>query len=77
MLEEVGATVVWVKDDSAGLKFAEAIDPEAARSRTIVPPIQKPALTPDTVENRGNTVDRVGRRVGAGWIAELNDPYRK
>lgn len=38
VLDQVGATVVWVKGDSAGLKFAEAIDPDAARSRAIVAP---------------------------------------
>ena len=36
ILEQVGATVVWVEGDSAGLRVAEPIDPEAARSKTII-----------------------------------------
>jgi len=35
-LEAIGATVIWTKLDSAGLKFVEPIDPEAARSKTVV-----------------------------------------
>jgi hypothetical protein len=64
VLEQVGATVVWVKDDMAGLKFAEPIDPEAARSKTLVAPAVKPG--------QGS-----GPAGGAGWIFDLNSPYRK
>lgn len=60
VLDQVGATVVWVKGDSAGLKFAEPIDPEAARSKTLVAPAHKPA-----------------EEGGAGWIFDLNSPYKK
>jgi len=56
VLDQVGATVVWVKDDSAGIKFAEPIDPEAARSKTLVAPAQKPA------QDGG---------ASAGWIFDL------
>ena len=38
LLEAVGATVVWVKDGVAGLKFAVTIDPDAARARAAVRP---------------------------------------
>jgi len=66
-LEQVGATVVWVKEDSAGLQFAEPIDPEAARSKTLVAgaPKREPGLesAPDGL--------------GAGWIFDLSNPYRK
>lgn len=61
VLEQVGATVVWVKDDAAGLKFAEPIDPDAARSKAIVAPAHKPAVEPGL----------------AGWIGDRDSPYRK
>lgn len=54
LLDQVGATVIWVKDDMAGLKFAETIDPDAARSKAIVGPAPK-------VQDNSNTgwlVDR-------------------
>jgi transcriptional regulator GlxA family with amidase domain len=35
LLEEVGATVIWVEADLAGLRFADPIDPSLARSKTI------------------------------------------
>ena len=38
LLEAVGATVIWVKDGVAGLKFAVPIDPDAARARAALPP---------------------------------------
>lgn len=65
LLEQVGATVVWVKGDSAGLKFAEAINPDAARSKAIVAPGQKAAPPQDD------------GTLAAGWAAGLNSPYRK
>ena len=40
-LEAVGATVRWVKDGSAGLAFAELIEPAAARTRASIQ--RKPA----------------------------------
>lgn len=60
ILQAVGATVVWVKDDLAGLKFAEPIDPDAARSKAIVAPAAQPRPTIGT----------------SGWIGGLDDPYR-
>lgn len=63
VLDHIGATVMWVRDDSAGLRFAEPIDPEAARSKALVSNAQKPAPP------RGSP--------GAGWIFDLNDPHRK
>lgn len=60
VLQAIGATVVWVKDDLAGLKFAEQIDPEAARSKTIVATAAAPRAPTGT----------------SGWIGGLDDPYR-
>ncbi|HEV7289244.1 PilZ domain-containing protein [Sphingomonas sp.] len=65
VLKAVGATVVWVKDDLAGLRFAEAIDPDAARSKAIIAPA-KPRPTP--LLNRGAT---------SGWMKDLDSPYRR
>ena len=62
VLEQVGATVIWVRDDLAGLKFAESIDPDAARSKAIVAPAAKSEPRHDA---------------SAGWVADLNNPYRK
>lgn len=68
VLEEVGATVVWVKGDMAGLRFAEAIDPDAARSKTII--------SAGALASKG-TEDAKSQSVGAGWVAGLDNPYRK
>lgn len=65
VLKAVGATVIWVKDDLAGLSFAEKIDPDAARSKAIIAP---PKPRPAQVINRGAT---------AGWVQDLNSPYRR
>lgn len=40
ILEAIGATVVWVRDGLAGLKFAQMIDPDAARARVVLRPGQ-------------------------------------
>lgn len=65
VLKAVGATVIWVKDDLAGLRFAETIDPDAARSKAMIAPSKpRPAVATD----RGAT---------AGWIRDLNSPYRR
>ncbi|WP_408988131.1 PilZ domain-containing protein [Sphingomonas sp. SUN019] len=72
-LEEVGATVVWVYDDVAGLRFAQTIDPDAARSKTIV-------STGGSTANRLKRTEpspRGFKAVGTGWAANLDDPYRK
>jgi hypothetical protein len=66
-LESVGATVVWVKDGWAGLKFAQPVDPDQARAKAAIAPpragapIHKPAVTTPS----------------AGWITDLDSPYRK
>lgn len=66
-LESVGATVVWVKAGWAGLKFAELVDPDQARAKAAIAPpraggpIRKPAATAPS----------------AGWITDLDSPYRK
>lgn len=62
-LDHVGATVVWVREDNAGLQFAEPIDPDAARSKALVTPAPKPAQS--------------AAKPSAGWIVDLNDPHRK
>lgn len=72
-LEEVGATVVWVDDDIAGLRFAQNIDPDAARSKTIV---STGASTAEGLK-RTEPGPRGVKAVGTGWAANLDDPYRK
>jgi hypothetical protein len=63
-LEAVGATVAWVKDGAAGLKFATPIDPAEARAKAAVAPRPKQEPSP------------AGLRVPtAGWIRDLNNPY--
>ncbi len=69
VLEAIGATVIWVKDDIAGLRFAEPIDPAAARSKTIMhAPGQldlslKPAPTDEP-------------RASAGWIGDMRNRHQ-
>ncbi len=65
VLKAVGATVIWVKDDLAGLRFAETIDPDAARSKAIIAP---PKPRPAQMIDRGAT---------AGWVQNLDNPYRR
>ncbi|WP_353434481.1 PilZ domain-containing protein [Sphingomonas faeni] len=65
-LEAVGAMVVWIKDGFAGLRFATTVDPDKARGRAAVRP--KASMIPRREEQRGATM---------GWVADLNDPYRK
>ena len=73
VLEEIGATVVWVKDDVAGLRFAEPIDPASARSNTI---LRREDLPP---EKRGAASSPApdSSQLAAGWAAQLHNPYRK
>lgn len=66
-LAAVGATVVWAKDGIAGLKFAEPIDPEAARAKAAVAP--QPF--------RGQPRDLGSAGPTAGWVPNLNSPYRR
>ena len=65
-LEAVGATIVWIRADSAGLRFSERIDPDQARGKAAVRP--KASLAPQQVRQPGAT---------AGWVSDLDDPYRK
>lgn len=65
-LEAVGATVMWAKEGWAGLKFATPIDPDKARVKAAVPP-KSVAAAPRPASNRAPT---------AGWIRDLNNPYR-
>ena len=76
ILEAVGATVVWVKDSMAGLKFAQRIDPEKARSKTILPSTSggRPRPTLAVLETCG---ERVARPLTAGWVPGVTDPYRR
>lgn len=64
-LESVGATVAWVKDDAAGLHFTHPVNPADARAKAaIVPRIKQEPVA--------------GRAVPtAGWIPDLNNPYRR
>jgi hypothetical protein len=68
VLKAVGATVIWVKDGLAGLRFAESIDPDAARSKTIVASASAPPSRPALALDRG---------VSAGWVQERTSPYRR
>ncbi len=69
VLEAVGATVVWVREDAAGLKFAEPIDPDAARSKTIVS-AGHPARPPAAARPAGSAAT-------AGWVGTMASPYRR
>lgn len=72
LLEAVGATVIWVKDDCAGLRFAQTIDPDAARSKTIIPSTsQFPSPKPPGPN------DGVSRSPTAGWVRDMTSPYRR
>lgn len=66
-LDAVGATVVWTRDSLAGLKFVEPIDPEAARAKAAVAP--QPF--------RGQSRDLSVNAPTAGWVPNLNSPYRR
>lgn len=67
VLEAVAATVIWVRDGLAGLAFTRPIDPDAARSRTLVR--LAPPPPPTRVAGTGITPQ-------TGWISELRSPYR-
>lgn len=41
LLDDVGATVVWSKKGLAGLRFAQPIDPAAAKRRPKPPHVQQ------------------------------------
>lgn len=64
-LEAVGATVVWVRDDLAGLKFAQPVDVASARSKAFVKPGgQQPK-------------DSAPGAPKAGWATRIDDAYRR
>lgn len=67
LLEAVGATVVWVQDGWAGLRFAANVSTDEARAKSAVAP-KKPG-----------TQQRPAAEVipTAGWIGDLSSPYRK
>jgi hypothetical protein len=65
-LEAVGATIVWIREDAAGVKFAKAIDPDQARGKAAGR--TKANLLAQPEKHRGATV---------GWVADLDSPYRK
>lgn len=65
-LEAIGATIVWVKEGSAGIKFAKAIDPDKARGKAAVR--RTADIVPNQQKQRGPT---------AGWVVALNNPYQK
>lgn len=66
-LEAVGAAVVWVKGDWAGLKFAKPIDPAAARAKAAVAP--QPF--------RGQAREAPAVAPTAGWMPSRESPYRR
>ena len=68
-LAAIGATVIWVADEAAGLRFFEKIDPDAARSKTIV----KPALSRRDLAPARPTPEREAQL--AGWLASLENNY--
>ncbi|WP_375403540.1 PilZ domain-containing protein [uncultured Sphingomonas sp.] len=70
MLAAIGATVVWVRDDAAGLRFAEPIDPDAARGRAIVAPKGAPAIAVSTASPATPVAT-------AGWVGTMTSPYRR
>jgi hypothetical protein len=65
-LQSVAATVVWVRDGVAGLKFANEIEPDDARAKAAI----GSHATARGEPNSSGTVPT------AGWIRDLNDPYR-
>ncbi|TPG03905.1 PilZ domain-containing protein [Sphingomonas oligophenolica] len=67
ILEAVGATVKWVAEGCAGLAFAEEIDPEHARARASSVPRPVAATAP---------VQASAPAPGAGWITDMQSPYR-
>lgn len=66
-LQAVGATVVWVEKGSAGLRFLEPINPDEARAKAAIAP--RPA--------GGAPQPAAPKAPTAGWVHDLNNPYRK
>ena len=66
-LEAVGATVAWVKDSWAGLQFAQLVDPDQARAKAVIAP-------PGTGASSRNPI---ATAPSAGWVTDLDSPYRR
>jgi len=68
-LAAIGATVIWVDNGAAGVKFFETIDPNAARSKTFVKVASaSPDLAPTTP-----SAERTAQLTG--WLANLESAY--
>jgi len=67
-LRAVGATVVWARESSAGLKFVEHVDSDHARAKVIIPRREDaaPRMTPNSAEP---TI------AATGWLHNLLKPY--
>jgi|UniRef100_UPI0035C9702C hypothetical protein len=68
-LAAIGATVRWVAQDNAGIRFFETIDLVAARSKTIM----KTAAASPTLAPTKPTPERDAQL--AGWLAALESAY--
>lgn len=68
-LEAVGATVVWLADGWAGLKFATLIDPDAARARAVI--------TPKADQKQRPLRPAATAPLKAGWAGDMRNPYRR
>lgn len=62
-LAAVGATVIWVEQGAAGLRFAQPIDPDDARSKTFVAKPSAPTRPRD---------EPLGK---AGWLGHIRGAY--
>ncbi|WP_277978797.1 PilZ domain-containing protein [Sphingomonas phyllosphaerae] len=62
-LAAVGATVIWVEQGAAGLRFAQPIDPDDARSKTFVAKPSAPTRQRD---------EPLGK---AGWLGHIRGAY--
>ncbi|WP_332790761.1 PilZ domain-containing protein [Sphingomonas sp. GB1N7] len=74
-LEAIGATVIWVDEELAGLKFAESIDPARARSKTIISTSSQ-SCSKSAIEAARKKIDSASPPVSAGWLSALPDHYR-
>ena len=75
-LQAVGATVMWVRESMAGLRFVEEIDPSEARSKTMMPAAIKSDHESRLSVGRSGSGPNSGAAT-AGWSAVIKDPYRR
>ena len=75
-LEAVGATVVWVKNDVAGIQFVGPIDVNAARSKALVASVTPPEDGVARFVPRPS-VGQPDPSPTAGWASGLRNPYRR